>query len=1060
MVKLFVDQAAKLPENQYYFWAVYYYFAKQYKRCLDVLNQHWHHEYEQGRFFHEERMIADFVIPYKNAFPGFWENLLQQMKALHADEDIVALVSMVNQYYSDLTDSRKENLLASHIQDYPNHILPKEFLADYYYEKRKWEQALPLLEDVYQKGMLFDLIEMDWRLSYCYGKCGDLENEEHYLRLYGTESSKDGYYRNNLGYCLYRQGKYEEAEKLFLESMEKGFAVSYAVSNYLRLLTIMGRNKEARAFVRQGKYKISKTDKDRMAKLPTYDTKGKKEGEPPSKRKRKRIDQNEKGQVSTMAQKEDQAVKDFVEVQANGVVSAIRGANDRYPYKHQIDAMHCLDIMDRQNSYGTLVVLPTGGGKTYTASLWLLRHALNNHHKILWLAHRQMLLDQAAESFQKYAFADMIPNISAFHYRIVSGAKEHDRAIDIVPKDDLLIASKDSIGRNMAVLDRWLEGEEEVYLVIDEAHHSTAKTYRRIIDYVKEKVLNTKLIGLTATPFRTAENEQGLLAKIFPDGVVEEQVVAGKTGITYQIGLKELINRRILSKPIFESCFTDILLGEGLGASDWESISRLDTIPDHIADEMTTNAARNRLIVDTYKKKQDKYGQTIIFAINIPHAIALAKLFNDERIPADYIVSSIRDMATGVTISQKENDAKLEKYRNGTLKILVNVNILTEGVDLPQTKTVFLARPTVSTILMTQMIGRALRGSAAGGTAEAYIVSFIDNWNEHIAWVNPESLFVDAENDFSDSEEERQKYQLQLIAISKIEEFASILDKGVDTTALELVDFQKRIPIGMYAFTFMIPGDMEQSHQIMVYDSTKDAYEKMMQALPELFNEYEIYDEYPELSDLRKMADQIKNTYFIGEMIPPYSNKDIVNVLRYYAQYEIAPKFYTFEDVDRDKLDVAKIAKEVYAKDMRRSEESEYLDRLWNATDDNMLKLFFGQKKNFREQYDIEMRKLTDADLYKKNENVIYGTRKFEDMTLYDIRMADPNYEKTLRDGAFEKAKNDEGYYICANCGRKSSSRIIFQVDHVMPLNKGGKTVPENLQILCQSCNKKKSDRV
>ena len=295
----------------------------------------------------------------------------------------------------------------------------------------------------------------------------------------------------------------------------------------------------------------------------------------------------------------------------------------------------------------------------------------------------------------------------------------------------------------------------------------------------------------------------------------------------------------------------------------------------------------------------------------------------------------------------KENERKLERYRNGDLKVLINVNILTEGVDLPQTKTVFLARPTVSTILMTQMIGRALRGTAAGGTEEAYIVSFIDNWNEHIAWVNPESLFVDKENDFSENEAERQKYQLQMIAISKIEEFASLLDKGVDTTALESIDFMKRIPVGMYAFTFMLQGDMEQSHQIMIYDSTRTAYENMMQDLPELFNEYKIFEEFPDYNDLRTMAEQIKDTYFVGEMIPPYSHKDIINILRYYAQYEIAPKFYTFEDVDRSKLDVSSIAKEVYEKDLRRSEEAEYLERLWNATDDNMLKLFFGQKKNF-----------------------------------------------------------------------------------------------------------------
>ena len=85
-------------------------------------------------------------------------------------------------------------------------------------------------------------------------------------------------------------------------------------------------------------------------------------------------------------------------------------------------------------------------------------------------------------------------------------------------------------------------------MIVDEAHHSTAKTYRKVIDYVKKKVPNVKLIGLTATPFRTAEAEQGLLAKIYSDGIKNGQVVHGDIGITYQIGLKELINKQILAK--------------------------------------------------------------------------------------------------------------------------------------------------------------------------------------------------------------------------------------------------------------------------------------------------------------------------------------------------------------------------------------------------------------------------------------------------------------------------------------------------------------------------------
>ena len=434
----------------------------------------------------------------------------------------------------------------------------------------------------------------------------------------------------------------------------------------------------------------------------------------------------------------------------------------------------------------------------------------------------------------------------------------------------------------MDALDKWLKGEKEVYLVIDEAHHS--KTYRMIIDHVSSKVKNAKVIGLTATPFRTAESEQGLLAKIFSDGVKTGKAAKGNIGITYQIGLKDLINRRILSKPIFESCYTDEAFGDNLGLDDWDKISHLDVLPDAIAGQMADSAARNRVIIETYKNKQEIYGQTIVFAVNVVHAIALSKLFNRAGIPAEFIVSDVKDMVTGVTISREDNERKLESYRKGDTKVLVNVNILTEGVDLPQTKTVFLARPTVSTILMTQMIGRALRGEAAGGTPDAHIVSFVDNWNEHIAWVNPENLLVDADNDFTYNQNERQNHEIRMIAISKIEEFAAILDDSVDTTAIEKVPFEKRIPIGMYAFTYLEENGMDHSYQVMVYDSTQEAYEDIMSALPELFKDFKADEEF--LSDdlLHKMADQFRDTFFLGEMIPPYEENDVIQILKYLAR--------------------------------------------------------------------------------------------------------------------------------------------------------------------------------
>ena len=198
------------------------------------------------------------------------------------------------------------------------------------------------------------------------------------------------------------------------------------------------------------------------------------------------------------------------------------------------------------------------------------------------------------------------------------------------------------------------------YLTRAEAHHSTAKTYRKVIEYVKSKVDHVKIIGLTATPFRTADSEQGLLSKIYTDGVSLGKPVKDNKGITYKTDLKTLINRSILSRPIFESYSTEEGFGNNLGKDDWDRISHLDILPDDIAEQMAGSAARNKLIIDTYKNNRELYGKTIVFAVNVVHAITLAKLFQKSGIKAEFIVSDVKDFVTGVTISSIENERKLE----------------------------------------------------------------------------------------------------------------------------------------------------------------------------------------------------------------------------------------------------------------------------------------------------------------------------------------------------------------------------------------------------------------
>lgn len=754
---------------------------------------------------------------------------------------------------------------------------------------------------------------------------------------------------------------------------------------------------------------------------------------------------------------------EYVESTSSGQILRKKTQSTRIPYEHQIKAMQCLDKINESPSFATMVVLPTGGGKTYTASVWLLKNAIDKKKKVLWIAHRQMLLDQALDSFSNQAYLTNLPHISSFNFRIVSGAERHGRTIDITANDQLVIASKDSIGRNLKCLDNWLANENELYFVIDEAHHSIAKTYRKIIDHVKELVPNLKIIGLTATPFRTSKKEEGLLSKIFTDGVdlKENYIVYGDLGIAYAINLKELIKRQILSTPIFEHYYTEERYGDDLSVDEWNTIQHFDSIPEKIAQQMVQSKERNNLIVRTYKEKQKEYGQTLVFAVNIAHAIQLKTLFKQAGIKADYIVSSLTISRLLINLT-KENEKKIQAYRDGKLQVLINVNILTEGVDLPQTQTVFLARPTVSTILMTQMVGRALRGVKAGGTANAYIVSFIDNWNEHIAWVNPESLF-EGSNDFFDKDPgKRIKRDMMMISVAKLEEFAKILDDTVDTTKLENVPFLERIPLGMYTFSYTENSsdenqDIDYTCEVMVYNSTEKSYQDFINYLPELLKKYNSNntDTLPD-EILFKMEAECHDKFFKYETIPPYAEEDVLNILKYYDQYSVAPQFYSFDYIDKNRLDITQIAQYIINAKLSRIQEKEYITALWNNNDENILKLFFVNKTIFKRHIDIEIDKILEPP---EGINISYPKIPLINLPLYEIGKIFPQHEQYLRDTAFEKSKNPEGKFQCAHCGLTGDNRLGFEVDHITPMNKGGKSVPENLQILCRSCNRKKSDK-
>jgi len=654
------------------------------------------------------------------------------------------------------------------------------------------------------------------------------------------------------------------------------------------------------------------------------------------------------------------------------------------------------------------------------------------------------------------SYKDILKNTSSYKLRIISGHHDHDRPVNIDSEDDILIGSKTSLKRGVDYLKPWLNAnKDDIFIVIDEAHHATAKEYRELINNIQENTETFQMLGLTATPFRTDEKEEGLLKKVFKDDIV------------YKIDLRELINMGILSEPIFEDVSTDVdmvKLFEDNNAEDaLDRISNqffdIGTIGEDVAEKIAKHSKRNKFIVNHYVNNEDKYGKTIVFALNINMAIALNALFKDKGINSDFVVSGLRIKGTNVNVSSKENSRKVKDFKEGKVDVLINVNILTEGTDIPNVQSIFLTRPTKSKILMTQMIGRGLRGLKANGTETAYIVNFTDEWEDKIAWITPEELFIDENVDFNDTSSETRQQIVRLISIKKMEEFAKIMDGTVDEK-LSNLDFIERIPTAVFKFSYLIEDpdhdeDIEKNSNILVYDSMIGAY-------IEFFEWIRNEPLKEELEDIENTANHIDSTLFgVKDSLLGHEKRDIIDILYYYRETGELPKWVHLKN--REDYDVKKVAETIIDKKFNRIEEEEYINEIWEA-DNTEWSIFFGtgNRKAFRELINNEINKILRPEDYDnpkelpitKNEE-----REIQKLSLSEIRQKLPEIEEKIRRIIFDKFTDKEGYYFSAKSGYRSKNKIDFQIDHIKPMSKGGLTKINNLQLLTRIENISKSDK-
>ena len=397
-----------------------------------------------------------------------------------------------------------------------------------------------------------------------------------------------------------------------------------------------------------------------------------------------------------------------------------RNKNDKRYY--QLEAYDNLTkFLNDDSRTAGLLVLPTGGGKTRVSVTWAINQAINDGYKILWLAHRKMLIQQAHDTFIDFVGLVDLSQKNSLGVRIVSNESEHSKIRDInFQDDDIVIVTRQSISHKMKFLKQAINdgrrknNVEKLLVIVDEAHHSTAPTYEKLVGKLtnnkntdgyfrrlKEdgKLKKLKILGLTATPINSNSKTEKKLIEFYD-----------KAKPLFEIATSELIKSGILSRPRLYEIPTHISI-EASGKSEKEK-------EDNLNKQLICSVERNQLIVDTYLHSfaTDK---TLLFAVNIEHAENLKALFISRNVNCE------------VMHSKKDgNDAIIKEFKDNksNLNLLINVAILTEGSDIPMIKNLFITRIVGSETLFTQMVGRALRGEAtSGGTKEANIVTFADN---------------------------------------------------------------------------------------------------------------------------------------------------------------------------------------------------------------------------------------------------------------------------------------------------------------------------------------------
>ncbi len=344
------------------------------------------------------------------------------------------------------------------------------------------------------------------------------------------------------------------------------------------------------------------------------------------------------------------------------------------PRGAQIEALCALENTRAEGAGRALVQAATGVGKTYLAAF-----DSKDYERVLFVAHREEILKQAAQSFKNVRNSD--------DYGFFDGeSKCTDKS--------MIFASVATLGRSEYLNNKYFASDYFNYIVIDEFHHAVNDQYQRIVNYFKPQFL----LGLTATPERM-------------DGRNIYEIC--DYNVPYEISLKEAINKGMLVPFHYYGIFDD---------TDYSKLHIVRGRYDEkeLNETYIGNVRRYELIYKYYCKYGSR--QALGFCCSKEHAREMAREFSSRGIPSVAVFSD----ASG-EYTEKRNVA-IQKLKNGEIRAIFSVDMFNEGVDITSVDMVMFLRPTESPIVFLQQLGRGLR--KCRGKEFLTVLDFIGNYEK------------------------------------------------------------------------------------------------------------------------------------------------------------------------------------------------------------------------------------------------------------------------------------------------------------------------------------------